>query len=608
MNEPFNDELISAYLDGELSPDEQACVEQTLVESAEFRQMFEELRALRGDLQILPGHRLPGDFSERVLQRAEQAMLREAHSFVPAESASNNGQPAEVNEPASAPVSAPLVELPSQPGQWSGVVWAFAALAAALLVALYLPYLPGIDSERVAMETRKTADQVVKDPNVRDMATPGQMVAPAETEGSKNIASNMQRKVDGKNAGGRETPVELEGALPGLKLPLKEQSAPPAVADVHPENKVPAPVAAPPAPPGPAVAAKADQAPREPDPTAALKPVAEGLAKQREEIDPRFVVVRLQATREALDSGAFDGLLRKRNIRFEEADALQDEKAIESLRQKRRTAEQVSAEGVDVVFVEATVAQIDGVLADLQARPDRFLGVAGQLLAEDSLDAAATNQYYSPFRDARANGVSRLESNAKPAGKDVQDGVKSEEFSAKSGEAKAALDRGAGAGGSPARAFAPGGPGGAAPRGGAAPPAPGLPTVPEKPKAEMAAKKATEGDAGGFASRVAPPTFRGRLDRLELAKSAELGDQDAAKLLKLRALGTFEDDRSEKESAEKKPADKRDSEIAKQARFAEGVARERKELLDRYAVPPERVRVLFVIRAVEQDSPARPER
>src|SRR5688500_13898316 len=109
MNEPFNDELISAYLDGELSPDEQACVEQTLVESAEFRQMFEELRTLRGDLQTLPSHRLPADFSERVLERADRAMLREAQSFVAAGSAANNSKPAEVSQPAGMPVSAPLV-------------------------------------------------------------------------------------------------------------------------------------------------------------------------------------------------------------------------------------------------------------------------------------------------------------------------------------------------------------------------------------------------------------------------------------------------------------------------------------------------------------------
>src|SRR5205085_513588 len=64
-------------LDGELSPDEQALVEQTLVESAEHRQLFDELRALRGSLQALPTHRLEHDLSQRVLRRAEQAMQRE---------------------------------------------------------------------------------------------------------------------------------------------------------------------------------------------------------------------------------------------------------------------------------------------------------------------------------------------------------------------------------------------------------------------------------------------------------------------------------------------------------------------------------------------------
>jgi anti-sigma factor RsiW len=74
MNEssqPHFEELISAYLDGELSGDELQSVEELLRDNAELRQVYEELRSLRGVLQSLPRHTLDDDFYKRVLDRAE---------------------------------------------------------------------------------------------------------------------------------------------------------------------------------------------------------------------------------------------------------------------------------------------------------------------------------------------------------------------------------------------------------------------------------------------------------------------------------------------------------------------------------------------------------
>ena len=45
MNDVPDTELLSAYLDGELTADEQVRVEQILAASAEARQLLEELRA-----------------------------------------------------------------------------------------------------------------------------------------------------------------------------------------------------------------------------------------------------------------------------------------------------------------------------------------------------------------------------------------------------------------------------------------------------------------------------------------------------------------------------------------------------------------------------------
>lgn len=75
MTSRFPDELISAYLDGELTAEEEGRVEQRLHEDAKLQRMFHELRALRSTLQSIPATDPPEDLAERVLRQAERRML-----------------------------------------------------------------------------------------------------------------------------------------------------------------------------------------------------------------------------------------------------------------------------------------------------------------------------------------------------------------------------------------------------------------------------------------------------------------------------------------------------------------------------------------------------
>ncbi|MEX0936646.1 MAG: zf-HC2 domain-containing protein [Pirellulales bacterium] len=75
MSERFSEELISAYLDGELTPAEREEVERALRDDAESQRLLEDFRALRARLQSLPRPALGEDFHRQVLQRAEKAML-----------------------------------------------------------------------------------------------------------------------------------------------------------------------------------------------------------------------------------------------------------------------------------------------------------------------------------------------------------------------------------------------------------------------------------------------------------------------------------------------------------------------------------------------------
>ena len=73
MTRPFNDELLSAYLDGELPAVERAAVEAHLATSAEDRELLEELRDLRGELQALPASAARDGFADRVVAAAVAA-------------------------------------------------------------------------------------------------------------------------------------------------------------------------------------------------------------------------------------------------------------------------------------------------------------------------------------------------------------------------------------------------------------------------------------------------------------------------------------------------------------------------------------------------------
>ena len=71
-------EQLSAYLDGELSPQEARRVEEAVQADADLAKELAGLRATRDLLRKLPRHRAPADFVERVVAQAERVRLMEA--------------------------------------------------------------------------------------------------------------------------------------------------------------------------------------------------------------------------------------------------------------------------------------------------------------------------------------------------------------------------------------------------------------------------------------------------------------------------------------------------------------------------------------------------
>jgi len=65
-------ELLSAYVDGELTPDECARVEQLVATHDDYRQALADFRALARDMKGLPAYRLGPSFATRVIDAAHQ--------------------------------------------------------------------------------------------------------------------------------------------------------------------------------------------------------------------------------------------------------------------------------------------------------------------------------------------------------------------------------------------------------------------------------------------------------------------------------------------------------------------------------------------------------
>lgn len=80
MSELSKEELISAYHDGEVTPDEAARAERLLADDPDCRQFYDELRALSSTLKSLPAESLGSEFQEQVLRQAERRMLSPSES------------------------------------------------------------------------------------------------------------------------------------------------------------------------------------------------------------------------------------------------------------------------------------------------------------------------------------------------------------------------------------------------------------------------------------------------------------------------------------------------------------------------------------------------
>jgi anti-sigma factor RsiW len=414
FNFELDDELLSAYLDDELSADDRAAVEARLADDPAARELLHQLRAVSQSVQGLPEETLGRDLREPVLHRiasAAEFTRRDEPNLTPTEprsatfSAASNGTPSLLEGD---PV--PRISIGRSRRSW---IWASLAVAAALLIMFVqsrdeiqtgLPHVAQ-HTDEVARKVAQaeSSDRAATDESLTAAPASGAAGLPAPAESApppSSVASDESSTFGGQLGAARD--VGKAGApMAAASRPTASKSGP------HGEFRSET-VA------GGTVAAKAPQGQiadlgeRDKRSRQMNRSTPEGRALESEaNAEPdetKEVVVRVVAKRAALDNKLIDQLLVKNGIAVD-ADQVADEKSVSPGRglaeqaQLAPAAEQVAQQpaptfdaGCDVVVVDAPHEAIRSCVSDL----NRDLANYTYVEVEDASGALATAKDKQP--------------------------------------------------------------------------------------------------------------------------------------------------------------------------------------------------------------------
>jgi hypothetical protein len=377
MNDPsqheYDDELLSAYLDDELSAKERALVESRLVADPAARQTLDHLRNVSQSIRDLPTECIGYDLRDSILQRATAA----SRAVPGPESKTTHNHPTSLSHTAS---TLPTFTVGRTTRGW---VWAATAIAAAILIMVLQP-----------------SDQ--QNADLPDVAQNDKPHAKSATPMNREPAADTP--VDS-----RETPASsmAEGRAPATPAPAPRDSV-----VGGPDNIAAAPASEPAAtsdafmPNATALRRPADKAQDLAAATAA--PSAEQPSAGDVAASHQPLVVRVLARRAAVENQAFAALLQKNGVVLQPAARqlkgegkavanapapaaapgideplaeVREDEAIESERKDARTAvasrpEIPNTENIELVLVEAPPQTILSCLNELRSDADNYAGIA----------------------------------------------------------------------------------------------------------------------------------------------------------------------------------------------------------------------------------------
>lgn len=378
----LDDELVSAYLDGELSPEDRAAVEGRLAAEPAAERLLHELRCVSQDVQSLPQEKLGNQVSESVIRRAQEAKPRkpaaaDTKTVASCQASSDSGD---------------RLAAISFFGTKRAWIWASLALAAGLLIMIIQSgdrpesKLPPIAQRNQPLATDQPSAENA-DRSRRDLT----ISAAPEAPPSATLATENQAKEKGRSPAA----VAPSPTFDRLSDRAKKSEAPgPPLSTASPtlnKDKVDSQSnAGPDLAAAPAGQASADRYATPPQTTDGVSAAggARGMIagsqkpEQTDQDEPRLVV-HVIATHEALQKKSFDQLLARHSIEFEPQLPTQEpnssgraaENKIKELAAKPRSDKAAGSPNVDMVLVEATPQAIAACLQGLKQDSHDYLAV-----------------------------------------------------------------------------------------------------------------------------------------------------------------------------------------------------------------------------------------
>ena len=215
FHETVNETLLSAYLDGEVTSQERALVEQWLNDSAVHRETLDDLKLLRTDMQQLPNHQLGEGFVRSVLETAARQQP------VPE---SERVDPANVQEPVNAGRTPSWVR-----ERWQGLVLALTTAAALVLVVRLLVPVPMGDVASQNDPVGNPPSEVAESNSVTGQQDPAITNNPSEVLPGSTVSQDPQDTVNPgslEKVAGTPDPVKEPVTTPTETKPTETKPVP----------------------------------------------------------------------------------------------------------------------------------------------------------------------------------------------------------------------------------------------------------------------------------------------------------------------------------------------------------------------------------------------
>ena len=192
-NDDFDDELLSAYVDGELTAAERALVEERLRSDPTAAALVDELRSLSSAIKSLPRETLGRDLRAGVLAEVEQARA-DLDSHGPAAQSHSS--------------TLPLTPVDRWAGIRRGLVWSALAIAATVLIAVFQPAELAQKDRDLARAEKRAAAKMQPEAEVETLERRLRGLDSAKEE------SSVDKFAEAKDAaGGEALPPGLRGSM-----------------------------------------------------------------------------------------------------------------------------------------------------------------------------------------------------------------------------------------------------------------------------------------------------------------------------------------------------------------------------------------------------------